>query len=69
MSREVADSFVAVLWELEEDENVEPLVEIHNEDCEVGNVSVPETFRGHEGLHEFWTSYRSTFGEMKSELA
>jgi hypothetical protein len=68
MSREVADNFVAALWELEENENVEPLVEIHTEDCEVGNVSVPETFRGHEGLREFWTSYRSTFGEMKSEF-
>jgi hypothetical protein len=68
MSRDIADSFVAAMWELEENENVEPLVEIHTEDCEVGNVSVPETFRGHEGLREFWTSYRSTFGEMKSEF-
>jgi limonene-1,2-epoxide hydrolase len=68
MSREVVDNFVAALWELEENENVEPLVEIHTEDCEVGNVSVPETFRGHEGLREFWTSYRGTFGEIKSEF-
>jgi ketosteroid isomerase-like protein len=34
----------------------------------VGNVSVPVTFRGHEGLREFWKSYRSTFGEMRSEF-
>src|SRR3712207_8149824 len=68
MSREVADNFVAALWELEENENVEPLVEVHTEDCEVGNVSVPGTFNGHEGLREFWTNYRSTFGEMKSEF-
>jgi ketosteroid isomerase-like protein len=33
-----------------------------------GLVSVPGTFRGHEGLREFWTSYRSTFGQMKSEF-
>lgn len=25
-------------------------------------------FSGHEGLREFWTSYRSTFGEMRSEF-
>jgi limonene-1,2-epoxide hydrolase len=68
MSREVADSFVAALWELEENEDVEPLVEIHAEDCEVGNVSVPGTFDGHDGLREFWTQYRKTFGEMKSEF-
>ena len=66
MSREVANSFVEALWRLEEDRDVEALVEIHTEDCEVGNVSVPETFRGHDGLREFWTEYRKTFGEMKS---
>ena len=43
-------------------------MEIHTEDCEVGNVLGPETIRGHEGLREFGTSYRSTFGEMRSEF-
>jgi ketosteroid isomerase-like protein len=66
MSKEVADGFVEALRKLEEEGDVEALVEIHTEDCEVGNVSVPQTFRGHDGLREFWTSYRSTFGEMKS---
>lgn len=68
MSKEVADSFVEALHKLEEDEDVEALVAIHTDDCEVGNVSVPGTFRGHDGLREFWTSYRSTFGEMRSEF-
>ncbi len=68
MSKEIADRFVEALRELEENRNVEALVEIHTEDCEVGNVSVPGIFRGHEGLREFWTSYRSTFGKMKSEF-
>ncbi len=66
MSKEVADDFVEALWKLEEERDVEALVEIHAEDCEVGNVSVSETFRGHDGLREFWTEYRKTFGEMKS---
>lgn len=68
MSREVAESFIEALWRLEEDRDVEPLVGIHAEDCEVGNVSVPRTFGGHDGLREFWTNYRKTFGEMKSEF-
>jgi limonene-1,2-epoxide hydrolase len=68
MSKEVAEGFVAALRKLEEDRNVEALVEIHTEDCEVGNASVRGTFRGHQGLREFWTSYRSTFGHMKSEF-
>src|SRR3712207_8875213 len=25
-------------------------------------------FRSHDGLREFWTSYRDTFGNMKSEF-
>jgi len=68
MSKEVADGFVEALRKLEEDEDVEALVAIHTDDCEVGNVSVPGTFRGHDGLREFWRSYRSTFGEMRSEF-
>jgi hypothetical protein len=66
LSKEVADRFVEALHKLDEDRDVEPLVEIHTEDCEVGNVSVPQAFEGHEGLREFWSGYRKTFGEMKS---
>lgn len=66
MAKEVADGFVEALRKLEENEDVEALVEIHTEDCEVGNVAVSQTFRGHDGLREFWTNYRKTFGEMKS---
>jgi len=50
MSQEVAGRFVDALHELEEKRDVETLVEIHTEDCEVGNVAVPETFDGHDGV-------------------
>ena len=68
MSKEVADKFVEALRKLEQDRDVEALVEIHTDDCDVGNVAVPRTFSGHDGLREFWTSYRDTFGDMKSEF-
>lgn len=68
MSQEVADRFVEALRKLEQDRDVEALVEIHTEDCDVGNVAVPRTFSGHDGLREFWTGYRDTFGDMKSEF-
>jgi limonene-1,2-epoxide hydrolase len=68
VSKEVVDRFVEALWKLEEDRDVEALVEIHTEDCDVGNVAVPRTFSGHDGLREFWTGYRDTFGEMRSEF-
>jgi len=66
MSKEVADNFVEALRNLEEDRDLEALVKIHTEDCEVGNVSVPGSFKGQDGLCEFWTEYRKTFGEIKS---
>ncbi len=53
MSKEVADDFVEALRKLEEDRDVEALVEIHAEDCEVGDVAVSEPFRGHDGLRDF----------------
>ena len=56
MSKEVAARFVEALRRLEDDRDVEALVEIHTEDREVGNVAVPRTFSGHDGLREFWTS-------------
>jgi ketosteroid isomerase-like protein len=68
MSKEVADKFVEALWKLEQKRDVEALVEIHTDDCDVGNVAVPRTFSGHDSLREFWTSYRNTFGDMKSEF-
>jgi len=68
VSKEVADKFVEALWKLEEDRDVEALVEIHTEGCSVGNVVVSKTFNGHDGLKEFWTDYRKTFDEMKSEF-
>jgi len=68
MSKEVADKFVQALWALEEDRDVEPLAALHTDDCKVGNVAVPKTFEGMDGLKEFWTNYRKTFGEMKSEF-
>ena len=68
LSKEVADRFVEALRKLEEDRNVEELVAIHTEDCNVGNVAVSKTFSGHDGLREFWTSYRNTFEEMKSKF-
>ncbi len=68
MSQEVAERFRDALRKLEEDRDVGPLVEVHADDCETGNVAVPRTFQGHDGLREFWTNYRNTFDEMKSEF-
>lgn len=66
LSREVAENFKEALWKVEEDRDLEPMVSVLADDCEVGNVAVPKTFHGHDEAREFWTSYRKTFDEMKS---
>lgn len=66
MSKEIAESFKEALWKVEEDRDVEPMISVLADDCEVGNVAVPKTFHGHDEAREFWTAYRKTFDEMKS---
>jgi SnoaL-like domain len=62
----VTNTFTRRDTKLEEDRDVEPLVEIHTEDCEVSYVSVPQALEGNEGLRESWSEYCKTFGEVKS---
>jgi steroid delta-isomerase-like uncharacterized protein len=66
LSQEVAEQFKEALWKVEEDQDLEPMMDVLSEDCEVGNVTVPETFHGQDEAREFWTQYRKTFDEMKS---
>ncbi len=67
MSEQVAKKFVEALGRLEEERDLETIVALFAEDCEVGNVVSPEKFRGREGAREFWgAKYRDTFGEVSS---
>ncbi|CAN5687014.1 nuclear transport factor 2 family protein [soil metagenome] len=68
LSQDVAEQFKEALWKVEEDRDLKPMLEVLSEDCEVGNVAVPETFHGQDGAREFWTQYRKTFDEMKSSF-
>lgn len=68
MSEQSAEKFIEALYELEQNENVEPIVGLFADDAEVGNVTLTESFSGADGAKEFWTNYRKTFGEVKSEF-
>ncbi len=70
MSQEqgMAERFIGALAQLEEGRDVEPLVATYADDAEVGNINAPEHFHGPDGARHFWTEYRGTFGEMKSEF-
>src|ERR687890_2366814 len=67
MSKELAEKFVEALGRLEAERDLETIVSLFADDCEVGNVVTPEPFRGREGAREFWgAKYRDTFGEVRS---
>lgn len=63
-----AEKFIEALRRLEEARDAEALIALHAETCEVGNVISPEKFAGREAAREFWTKYRDTFGEVRSEF-
>ena len=66
---EIADAFIAALRALERDRDVEPIVALYREDCEVGNVQLSTRFQGSDGARRFWTAYRDTFGEVESAFS
>ena len=68
MSAQVAERFIEGLRALEESRDLEKIVGVYADNCEVGNIVSPEKFLGHEGAREFWTKYRDTFGEVHSEF-
>ncbi|HYN84466.1 MAG TPA: nuclear transport factor 2 family protein [Pyrinomonadaceae bacterium] len=69
MSEQTARKFVEALGRLEAERDLEGIVALFAEECEVGNVVSPEKFRGREGAREFWgAKYRDTFGEVRSRF-
>ena len=65
---DLARRFIDALHALEERRELESIVGLFAADCDVGNVVSPRVFRGSEGAREFWSVYRETFGELRSEF-
>lgn len=68
MSEQLAEKFIEALSELESSENADNIASLFTDDSEIGNSTLTESFKGIEGAREFWTNYRKTFGEVKSEF-
>jgi ketosteroid isomerase-like protein len=68
MAEGMAERFITALGRLEADRDADALVALYTDDAETGNVNAPEGFSGPDGARRFWTEYRGTFGEMKSEF-
>jgi hypothetical protein len=68
MANNIAEKFIEALYELETNSNVEKIVSLFSEDSEVGNVAMLETSHENLDARQFWTNYRNTFGEVRSEF-
>lgn len=66
VTQSVAEKFIEALTELESARDVELLVALFADDCEVGNIVVSEKFRGAAGARRFWTKYRAAFKDVCS---
>ena len=66
MSEQVVEQFIEALEKLEASRDVEAIVAVFAERCEVGNIIAPEKFQGREGARAVWMKYRDTFGEVRS---
>ena len=67
MAEETAKRFVEALWKLELERDLETIVSLHANGCEIGNV-VTENKDKSISPREFWQTYRDSFGEVKSEF-
>ena len=68
MADNISEKFIEALKNLEATGETEDIVALFAEDCEVGNVSLTENLKGTDGAREFWTNYRKTFKEVRSEF-
>jgi hypothetical protein len=47
---------------------VDGIISLFSADAEVSNVTDHEPHRGREGAERFWSAYRHTFEEVRSEF-
>jgi ketosteroid isomerase-like protein len=63
MAENTAKQFIDALHKLESDRDLETIVGLFIEDCEIGNVVTDDK---DISVKDFWTSYRESFGKVKS---
>ncbi len=65
MAEDTAKKFVDALLKLETERDLDTIVSLFANDCEIGNV-VTENKDKKIDARQFWQSYRDSFGKVKS---
>jgi len=63
MAENTAKQFIDALHKLESDRDLETIVGLFSEGCDIGNVVTDDK---EIGVKEFWKSYRESFGTVES---
>jgi hypothetical protein len=63
MAENIAKQFIDALHKLERERDLETIVSLFSEDCDVGNVVTDDKDISAE---KFWSSYRESFGKVES---
>jgi steroid delta-isomerase-like uncharacterized protein len=68
MPSDIATRFIDALHALEDDRDAGALAGLYADDAVSGNTATTRTFDGPEGARAFWTGYRETFGDVRSDF-
>lgn len=66
MIKQTVEQFTTALGQLESDGDLEAIVALFADSCEVGNVTMSQNEHGIEGARNFWQNYRATLGQARS---
>lgn len=66
MANETAKKFIDALHKLEAERDLETIVGLFKEDCEINNVVTVNHDNQENDARKFWQSYRENFGEVES---
>ena len=68
MTQEVAYRFIEALNALEQDGEIDPMLSIFSEYCEIGTPVIPNKLQGRDQAREFWSSYRTAHRRIHSRF-
>ena len=65
---DLAERFVNALDRLHRDRDVEPLVDLFDDDATLDKAGLPHGQHGKDGAQSFWQRYRDVFGDIDAEF-
>jgi ketosteroid isomerase-like protein len=68
MATDIAQRFIDALHQLEDDRDAGALADLYADGAVSGNTATTRTYDGPDGARQFWTAYRETFSDIRSEF-